>query len=204
MIDFHLTVFLKHQNPGLATKIIFLSCLVSKLRQFNICSSIMLIHANYDNKNAQQIELGSFLHLGTHITNFCHKTLEYSPLLGSLWGCTGWQADYIHVMRLQHFARPLQWRHNDHGGVSNHQPHDCLLNRVFRRRSKKTSKLRVTGLCAGNSPGPVNSPHKGPVTRKMFPFDDFIMITITKTRQVLVVTTAQQCTDVTLSRETPN
>ena len=29
--------------------------------------------------------------------------------------------------------------------------------------------------CAGNSPGPVNSPHKGPVTRKMFPFDDVIM-----------------------------
>ena len=35
--------------------------------------------------------------------------------------------------------------------------------------------LRVTGLCAGNSPGPVNSPHKGPVTQKMFPFDDVIM-----------------------------
>ena len=46
----------------------------------------------------------------------------------------------------------LHWRHNDHGGVSNHQPHDCLLNRLFRRRSKKTSKLCVTGLCAGNSP----------------------------------------------------
>ena len=28
-----------------------------------------------------------------------------------------------------------------------------LLTRLFRRRSKKTSKLRVTGLCAGNSPG---------------------------------------------------
>ena len=28
----------------------------------------------------------------------------------------------------------------------------------------------------GNSPGPVNSPHKGPVTRKMLPFDDVIMI----------------------------
>ena len=37
-------------------------------------------------------------------------------------------------------------------GVSNHQPHDCLLNRLFRRRSKKTSKLRVTGLCEENSP----------------------------------------------------
>ena len=70
----------------------------------------------------------------------------------------------------------LHWRHNDHDGVSNHQPHGCLLNRLFRRRSKKTSKLRVTGLCVGNSPGPVNSPHKGPVTRKMFPFDDVIML----------------------------
>ena len=69
----------------------------------------------------------------------------------------------------------LHWRHNDHDGVSNHQPHGCLLNRLFRRRSKKTSKLRVTGLCVGNSPGPVNSPHKGPVTRKMFPFNDVIM-----------------------------
>ena len=36
--------------------------------------------------------------------------------------------------------------------VSNHQPHDCLLNWLFRRRSKKTSKLWVTGLCARNSP----------------------------------------------------
>ena len=158
-----------------------------------------------------------------------------------------------------------QWRHNWH----------CVLNRLSRRRSKKTSKLRVTGLCNGNSPvtgeflaqrasnaeyvsiwwrhhvnnvarydpipwnpllhyqsrevygqtirhhycdviigtmasqitnltivystvysgtdqrkhqssaslafvrgfhrGPVNSPHKGPVMRKMFPFDDVIM-----------------------------
>ena len=47
----------------------------------------------------------------------------------------------------------LRWRHNDHAGVSNHQPHGCLLNRLFRRKSRKTSKLRVTGLCAGNSPG---------------------------------------------------
>ena len=28
-----------------------------------------------------------------------------------------------------------------------------LLNRLFGRKSKKTPKLRVTGLCAGNSPG---------------------------------------------------
>ena len=72
----------------------------------------------------------------------------------------------------------LHWRHNDFDSVSNHQPHGCLFNPLFRRRSKKTSKLRVTGLCRGNSPGSVNSPHKGPVMRKMFPFDDVIMIFI--------------------------
>ena len=48
-------------------------------------------------------------------------------------------------------CQALQWRHNGCDSVSNHQPHDCLLNLLFRRRSKKTSKLRVTGLCAWNS-----------------------------------------------------
>ena len=63
----------------------------------------------------------------------------------------------------------LQWRHNERNGVSNHQPHDCLFNRLFRHKSKKTSKLPVTGLCEGNSL------HKGPVTRTVFQFDDVIM-----------------------------
>ena len=49
----------------------------------------------------------------------------------------------------KHPAFSLHWRHNDHDGVSNHQPHCCLLNRLFGRRSKKTWKLRVTCLCAG-------------------------------------------------------
>ena len=61
----------------------------------------------------------------------------------------------------------LQWRINDHDGVSNHQPHGCLLNRLFRRISKQTSKLCVTGFVRGI--------HRGPVTRKMIPFDDVIM-----------------------------
>ena len=46
----------------------------------------------------------------------------------------------------------LRWRHNGCDSVSNHQPRECLLRRLIRRTSKKTSKLRVTGLCAGNSP----------------------------------------------------
>ena len=48
--------------------------------------------------------------------------------------------------------KPLQWRHNERDGVSNHQPRECLLKRLFRRGSKITSKLRVTGICQGNSP----------------------------------------------------
>ena len=85
---------------------------------------------------------------------------------------------YINTWRSrwgEHFCS-LHWRHNDHKGVLNHQPHGCLLNLLFRRRSKKTSKLRVTGPCVGNSPGPVNSPHKGQATQKMLPFDDVIMV----------------------------
>ena len=53
--------------------------------------------------------------------------------------------------RVFNFA--LRWRHDGRDSVSNHQLHDCLLNRLFTRRSKKTSKPRATGLCAGYSPG---------------------------------------------------
>ena len=63
---------------------------------------------------------------------------------------------------------PLQWRRNECDGVSNHRRLRCLLNCWFRRTLKKTSKLRVTGLCAGIHRWPVNSPHKRPVTREMF------------------------------------
>ena len=55
-------------------------------------------------------------------------------------------------MYFKHLVGTLLWRHNDRDGISNHQPHHCLPNRLFRRRSKKTSKLRITGLCVGNSP----------------------------------------------------
>ena len=74
----------------------------------------------------------------------------------------------FHRQQIQDFVRPynkmiywiskqapisnsLQLHHNEHHGSLNNQRLDCLLSRCFRRRSKKTSKLRVTGLCAGNS-----------------------------------------------------
>ena len=72
-------------------------------------------------------------------------------------------------------AQSQQWRRNEPDGVSNHQPHDCLLNRLFRRRSKKTSSSASLAFVRRIHRWPVNSLHKGPVTRKMFPFDDVIM-----------------------------
>ena len=87
----------------------------------------------------------------------------------------------------------LKWRHNGRNSVENHQPRHGLLNGLFRRRSNETSKLCVTGLCAGKSPAwgihrrPVNYPHKCPVTRKMFPFDDVIMCLIKHTESKIVL-----------------
>ena len=67
----------------------------------------------------------------------------------------GWDrmaAIFQRHFQIDFLERTLQWRQNGRDSVSYHQPHDCLLNRLFKRRSKKKSKLRVTGLCVGNSP----------------------------------------------------
>ena len=49
----------------------------------------------------------------------------------------------IHAANLEDVkvSRSLQCRHNERDGVSNHQPYDCFLSRLFRHRSKKTSQL---------------------------------------------------------------
>ena len=81
----------------------------------------------------------------------CHKVI--------LWPVTQTTQNYVYrefmfdAYNPYIWERSLQWRHNGRDSVSNHRPHDCLLNRVFGRRSKKTSKLRITGLCTGHSPG---------------------------------------------------
>ena len=59
--------------------------------------------------------------------------------------------DPVLTTRLLRWLYILQWRHNERDSVSNHWRLHCLLNWWFRRRSKKTTKLRFTGLCDGNS-----------------------------------------------------
>ena len=78
---------------------------------------------------------------------------------------------YFLVFTSNRYGFSLQWRHNGCDSVSNRQPHDSLLNRLFRHRSKKTPLALVRGIHRG----PVNSPYKWSFTRKMFPFDDVIM-----------------------------
>ena len=74
-----------------------------------------------------------------------------------------------------HSQKSLWWRHNGHDGVSNLQPHHYLLNRLFGCRSQKTSNSALLAFVRGIHRGTMNSPHKWPVTRKMFPFHDVIM-----------------------------
>ena len=108
--------------------------------------------------------------INCHLQNVGHFVSGYNvvtncpvdPTVCNIW------LTALHRWKLQVYHTPLQdimrllwsmilddtlhWRHNGHDGVSNHQPHNCFLNRLFRRRSKKTSKLSITRLCAGNSP----------------------------------------------------
>ena len=69
---------------------------------------------------------------------------------------------------------------------------------------RKHQSSALLAICAGNSPvtgefpaqmSPVNSPHKWPVTRKMFPFDDVIMVSLFSdiASRILVHNTTSEC-----------
>ena len=94
------------------------------LQSYNICEHFS---ENYDGYDVMITNYGKFLIPGS--TSLVQK----STVLG--------------VSGLS-----LQWRHNERDGDPNHRRLDCLLNCLFRRTSKKTPKLRVTGPCEDNSP----------------------------------------------------
>ena len=83
-------------------------------------------------------------------------------------------------------ATSLQWRHNGHDGISNHQLHDCLLNRFFfqvqiRENIKALRHWPLWGEFTGDRWIPL---HKGPVTQKVFLFDDIIMLPLQMTGSI--------------------
>ena len=96
-----------------------------------------------------------------------------SVLCPTDWPLPSWPNDLIRPSRsvYWHFwfsetSRILHWGHNGSVGVSNHQHHDCLLNGLFRRRSKHQSSESLA-FVRGIHRGPDNSPHKGLVTWKI-------------------------------------
>ena len=77
--------------------------------------------------------------------------------------------------------KSVKWRHNEHNGVSNHQPHDCLLIPFIQDADQRKHQSSVwLAFVRGIHRWPVNSLHKGPITRKMFPFDDIAMRNLNK------------------------
>ena len=78
-------------------------------------------------------------------------------------------------------ALSLQLRHNECYGVSNHQPHDCLVNRYWDTDKRKHQSSASLAFVRANHLWPVISTHKWLVARKIFPFNDVIMCSITNT-----------------------
>ena len=74
----------------------------------------------------------------------------------------------------------LQWRHNEHHGVSIHQQLKCWFSRLFRLTSNKYPSPRYSPFCEGSHRSTVVRwiPHKWSVTRKVFTCNDVIMCQI--------------------------
>ena len=101
--------------------------------------------------------------------SYSYNNHPSAHLWGKDMGCLLW------VHSLTWALIPLPWHHNGRDSVSKSPAPRLFTQPFIQAQIKETSKLHVTGLCVGNSPGPVNSPHKWPVTWKMFPFDDVVM-----------------------------
>ena len=120
----------------------------SKLRVTGLCAGNSPVTGEFPAQMASNAENVS-IWWRHHVARLEYvNDYEFTPQdkLQSMCGEASWRA--ISAQE----ANTLQWYHNGCDGISNHQPHHYLLNHLFRRRSKKTSKLCVTGLCVGNSP----------------------------------------------------
>ena len=80
-----------------------------------------------------------------------HFSQEINPLLLDLF-YSGYTEDPHFIYVNCYFIFACQWSPNERYGVWSHRCLVCSLSRLFRRIWNKTSKLRVTGLCEGNSP----------------------------------------------------
>ena len=101
--------------------------------------------------------------------------------------------------------KSLQWRNNERDDVSNYRRLDCLLNHLLRPRSRKTSKLRVTGLCEGKPPVTGGFSSQRASNAEVFPFDDVIINTGSPESRLFVVITTdnRRLTELALCERKP-
>ena len=128
--------------------------------------------------DASGVEVGIMISIGfhSHIPSNIHVVLFWS------WHWISQQIDvidaHIHgyftdigtILRLPRITVTSQWRPRRLTGVSIVYSTFCLS--ADQRNYQSSASL---AFVRGIHRWPVNSPHKGPVTRKMFPFDDVIM-----------------------------
>ena len=88
--------------------------------------------------------------------------------------CNGWL--YLGEYVYRYFAASPKWtataRYNGRDGVWNHQPQDWYSTFIQGADQRKHQSFASLAFVRGIHWLPVNSPHKGSVTRKKFPFDD--------------------------------
>ena len=98
----------------------------------------------------------SLVTMTIRLASVCHTMVHISIMVEFLGPRCKYKSTTVSCVRNDNITgcgvESSRWRHNGRGHISNHQPHDCLLNCFFGRRSKKTLKSRVTGLCEGNTP----------------------------------------------------
>ena len=93
----------------------------------------------------------------------------------------------------RHWCNPLRWRHNGCDITSLTIVYSTIYSDADQSKHQSSASLAFVW---GIHRGPVNSPHEWPVTRKIFPFDDVIMIPLTHWDQAKIAATSQTFSNV--------
>ena len=129
--------------------------------------------SSYGVTRPQGVNLCNY-HTASHIS----MTWDRWELFQGCWivGKIHTQWKFVKLSPNSDFSYPLRCYHNEHGGISHHQLFHCLLNHSCTDQSIRNESSRSLAFVRGIHPWPVDSSQKGPVTPKMFSFDDIIMI----------------------------
>ena len=136
---------------------------------------IDLVHCGYVTKPLRCLRPPAARILLEYILQFNNNGNKIKLRITGRWGGKSTSDVTVMLKRWTRIRKSLKWRHNGRYSVSNHLPHDCLLNRYSDADQRKHQSSASLAFVWGIHRGPVNFPHKWPVTRKMFPFDDVIM-----------------------------